>query len=98
MGHLLLHDDARPHTLAQTMEALRGQTMEIRPHRPYSLELAPSDYYIFVSTNKLSWIFDPSTKGYCNFPVAEKVPPKLVCSRNATASQQMARKQKWGGG
>ena len=51
-GLLLLHDNARPHTSAQTMETLRGLNMEILPDPPYSPDLAQSNNYLFGSVKK----------------------------------------------
>ena len=42
-----LHDNARPHTANQTVQKLRTLGFIILPHPPYSLDLVPSDYYLF---------------------------------------------------
>ena len=78
-GLLLLHDNARPHTSAQTMESLRGLNMEILPDPPYSPDLAPSDYYLFGSMKKFSRDTDflPFNEGVLQFSSGRKVPPKL---------------------
>ena len=89
---MLLHDNVRPHTSAQTTKALRPEH-ENSATAPYSPDVAPSDYYLFWSMKTFlkRQIFYPSTNGYWNVLVAEKSPRELVCRRNATASKQMAR-------
>jgi histone-lysine N-methyltransferase SETMAR len=44
-GVALLHDSARPHTAAHTVETLRHLNMDVLEHPPYSPYLAPSDYH-----------------------------------------------------
>jgi transposase len=46
-GVALLHDNARPHTAAHTVETLRQLNFEVLKHPPYSSDLAPSDYHLF---------------------------------------------------
>ena len=46
-GVLLLHDNARPHTAATTVETIQRLGFEQLLHPPYSPDLAPSDYHIF---------------------------------------------------
>ena len=46
---VLLHDNARPQTAAHTDEMLRKLKFEVIVHPPYSPDLAPSDYQLFVS-------------------------------------------------
>uniref|UniRef100_A0A670YLX0 Mariner Mos1 transposase n=1 Tax=Pseudonaja textilis TaxID=8673 RepID=A0A670YLX0_PSETE len=45
---LFLHDNARPHTANPTREVLNAFKWEIFPHPPYSPDLAPSDYHLFL--------------------------------------------------
>ena len=47
IGVVLLHNNARPHTAAQTAETLRKLKFEVNVHPPYSPDLAPSDYHLF---------------------------------------------------
>jgi len=44
---LLLHDNARPHTAAHTVDTLRDLKFEVLKHPPYSPDLAPSDFRLF---------------------------------------------------
>jgi hypothetical protein len=44
---LLLHDNARPHTAAHTVDTLRALKSEVLKHSPYSRDLAPSDFHLF---------------------------------------------------
>ena len=46
-GIVLLHDNARPHTAAHTVETLQNLKFEVLAHPPYNPELAPSDYHLF---------------------------------------------------
>jgi len=46
---LLLHDNARPHTAAHTVDTLHSLKFEVMKHPPYSLDLAPSDFHLFGS-------------------------------------------------
>ncbi|KAJ4448812.1 hypothetical protein ANN_00203 [Periplaneta americana] len=47
-GVVLLHDNARPHTAASTRELLDQFGWEIFDHPPYSPDLAPSDFHLFI--------------------------------------------------
>jgi hypothetical protein len=44
---LLLHDNARPHTAAHTVDKLRALKCVVLKHSPYSPDLAPSDFHLF---------------------------------------------------
>ena len=44
---LLLHDNARPHTTANTLETLKQLKREDMEHPPYSPDLAPSDFHLY---------------------------------------------------
>ncbi|EPB70846.1 hypothetical protein ANCCEY_10052 [Ancylostoma ceylanicum] len=42
-------DNARPHISKKSSEKLNDLGIELLPHPPYSLDLAPSDYHVFRS-------------------------------------------------
>jgi transposase len=42
------HATARPHTNATTSAAIESIRPEVVPHRPYSPDLAPSDFWLFA--------------------------------------------------
>jgi hypothetical protein len=48
-GVVLLHDNARPHTVARTRALLDHINWELFDHAPYSADLAPSDYHLLGS-------------------------------------------------
>jgi histone-lysine N-methyltransferase SETMAR len=53
-GVVLLHDNARPPTVARTRALLQHINWELFDHPPYSPDLAPSDYQLFTYLN--SWL------------------------------------------
>jgi histone-lysine N-methyltransferase SETMAR len=46
-GVVILHDNARPHTSAHTVDTLQKLRFEVLKHPPYSPDLAPSDFHLF---------------------------------------------------
>jgi len=46
---ILLHDNASSHTAKLVKETIETFNWEILSHAAYSLDLAPSDYYLFAS-------------------------------------------------
>jgi transposase len=42
-----LHDNARPHSAAATLNLLNSWGWQILPHPPYSPDLTPSDFRLF---------------------------------------------------
>ncbi len=48
-GVLLLHDNARPHTAIAIRNKLREVSWEVLPHPPYSPDISPCYYYLFLS-------------------------------------------------
>ncbi|XP_023228571.1 histone-lysine N-methyltransferase SETMAR-like [Centruroides sculpturatus] len=51
-GVVLLHDNARPHTANQTQDLITSFGWEQLDHPPYSPDLAPSDYHLFLHLKK----------------------------------------------
>ena len=49
---LLLHDNARPHSAAQTQDLIASFKREQMYHRPYRPDLAPSDFHPFLHLKK----------------------------------------------
>jgi hypothetical protein len=47
-GVVLLHDNVRPHSAARTRALLEHSNWELSDHPPYSPDLAPSDYHLFI--------------------------------------------------
>ena len=54
-GVLLLHNNAPAHKAKVAMAALRDCGFEQLDHPPYSLDLAPSDYYLFRILKRHLW-------------------------------------------
>jgi len=52
-GIVLLHDNARPHMAASTAERIQEYGWELFDHPPYSPDLAPSDYHLFMHLKNL---------------------------------------------
>jgi histone-lysine N-methyltransferase SETMAR len=48
LGVVMLHDNARPHTAAATQELITTFGWEQFHHPPYSPDLAPSDFHVFL--------------------------------------------------
>ena len=51
-GILLQQDNARVHTCKIAMDAVEQNGYELIPHPTYSLDLAPSDYFLFPNLKK----------------------------------------------
>jgi len=49
---LLLHDNARPHSAAQTQDLITSFKWEQIDNTPFSPDLAPSDYHLFLHVKK----------------------------------------------
>ena len=48
-GVILLHDNARPHSAAKTLETHQDLHFEVLEHPPYGPDLDPSDFHLFGS-------------------------------------------------
>ncbi|GFU57042.1 hypothetical protein TNCV_1779091 [Trichonephila clavipes] len=51
-GVVLFRDNARPHTARRTTAVLTEFGWELFDHSPYSSDLAPHDFYIFLHLKK----------------------------------------------
>ena len=49
---LLLHDNTRPYSGAQTQDLITSFRWEQMDHPPYSPDLAPSDFHLFIHIKK----------------------------------------------
>lgn len=49
---LLLYDNAQPHTASRTQDLIASFGWEQLQHLPYSPDLAPSDYHLFLNLTK----------------------------------------------
>ena len=49
---LLLHNNARPHSAAHTQDLVTSFKCEQMDHTPYSPDLSPSDYHLFLQLKK----------------------------------------------
>ena len=52
MRHFLLHDNAWPHSAAQTQDLITSFKSEEMDHPTYSPDLAPSDSHLFLRLKK----------------------------------------------
>jgi transposase len=52
LGVFLLHDNARPHSAAATVNFLNSWGWKILPHPPYSPDLATPDFYLLPKMKK----------------------------------------------
>ena len=50
---VLLHDNARPHTTRRSIHLLQRYSCEVFNLPSYSLDLAPSDFHLFLHLKKL---------------------------------------------
>jgi histone-lysine N-methyltransferase SETMAR len=57
-GFVFLHDNARPHTARRTASLLQVFSWEVFNHPPYSPDLAPSDFHLFLHLKKFHQRFE----------------------------------------
>ena len=48
-----IHDNARPHSAAQTQDLITSFRWKQMDHPPYSPDLAPSDFHLFLHLKKV---------------------------------------------
>ena len=49
----MLHDNTRPHSAVQTQDLIASFKWEQMDHPPYSTDLSPSDYHLFLHLQML---------------------------------------------
>ena len=52
MSHILLYDNAQPHSAAQTQDLITSFKWEQMDNLPYSPDLVPSDFHLFLHLKK----------------------------------------------
>jgi hypothetical protein len=55
---VFLHDNARPHTARRTASLLQEFSWEVFNHPPYSPDLAPGDFRLFLHLKKFHQRFE----------------------------------------
>ena len=58
-GIIFHHDNATPHTSLAIRQKILRLGWEVMLHSPYSLGLAPSDYYFFFLADKDQNFYEP---------------------------------------
>ncbi|KAJ4440405.1 hypothetical protein ANN_08546 [Periplaneta americana] len=69
-GVVLLHDNARPHTARRTAAVLTEFGWELFHHPPYSPDLAPRDFHVFLHLKKFlssGEEYNACSSALCNF-------------------------------
>jgi histone-lysine N-methyltransferase SETMAR len=57
-GIVFLHDNATPHTARRTASLLQEFSWEVFNHPPYSPDLAPNDFHLFLHLKKFHQRFE----------------------------------------
>jgi [histone H3]-lysine36 N-dimethyltransferase SETMAR len=73
---LLLHDNAPSHVAKQTIHKLKELGYEILPHPPYSPDISPTDYHLFLSLDNFL-----RSKKFSNITDIEKAFIEFIGSR-----------------
>lgn len=74
---ILHHDNARPHTALATRQKIADLSWEILSHPPYSPDLAPSDFHLFLSLQNFL-----NGKKYKNETDVDQALHKFFASKN----------------
>jgi hypothetical protein len=72
----MLHDNARPHTAAATQDLIATFGLEQLDHPPYSPDLAPRDFHVFLHLKTFlggRWFHDDKVKEAINTWFASQV-------------------------
>jgi histone-lysine N-methyltransferase SETMAR len=97
-GVVMLHDNARPHTAAATQDLIVIFGWEQFDHPPYSPDIAPSDFHVFLHLKTFlggRWFHDDSevkeaintwfasqVASFCDAGIQKLVPRYDKCLRN----------------
>ena len=68
---IILHDNARSHTVAAVTDLLRRWQWEILEHPPYSPNMSPWDYDLFAKVKESLW--DPTQHKIWTYPCSRAV-------------------------
>jgi histone-lysine N-methyltransferase SETMAR len=70
-GIVFLHDNARPDTAQRTASPLQEFSWEVFNHPPYSPDLAPSDFHLFLHLKKFHQNFENDREEELEFQAAD---------------------------
>ncbi|GFU47154.1 uncharacterized protein TNCV_5071501 [Trichonephila clavipes] len=83
-GVVLLHDNARQHTANRTQDLITSFGWEQLDHPPYSPDLAPSDYHLFMHLKKhlarQRHSDDDEAKATVKQWLSNQIPAQLACA------------------
>jgi hypothetical protein len=75
-GVVMLHNNAHPHTATATEDLIATFGWEQFNHQPYSPDLAPSDFHVFLHLKTFlggQWFYDDKVKEAINTWFASQV-------------------------
>ncbi|XP_047348119.1 histone-lysine N-methyltransferase SETMAR-like [Vespa velutina] len=75
-GVVFHKNNARPHMFVVTRQKLRDLGWEVLMHPPYSLDLAPSDYHLFLAMQKFLTDKKSASREDCENRLLEFFPNK----------------------